>query len=344
MTISVIIPAYNCSGSLKNVLDSIQASGLSTLEILIINDGSTDNTGTIAKQLASAYRDLRVIDQANKGVSAARNRGLYEAIGNYVFFVDADDSLIPGSLDDVNSILDENHPDMILFGMRFDYYRHGRIYRSDVLSYPTGGTMDSSEWGKDYETLHAYNMISPVWNKLIRRDLILNNRIEFREDMIEMEDYLFSAQCLLHSEQIYVLNKAVYRYRQSENERNTFDRLWRINSLSRYVLPFYEIAEALEARFSEDGVNCGAGNIADQIYYSLFHEQLRYASSRQVRMAASDMLNGRHAHLIARTDPKLYNKLKNKQYVRVWYERLPRRARHYLAVQVKYIMSLRNQR
>lgn len=344
MTISVIIPAYNCSGSLKNVLDSIQASGLSALEILIINDGSTDNTGAIAKQLASSYRSLRVIDQTSRGVSSARNRGIHEAVGNYVFFVDADDSLIPGSLTDVNSILDENHPDMILFGMRFDYYRHGRIYRSDVLSYPTGGTMGPSEWGKDYETLHACNMISPVWNKLIRRDLIQDNRIEFREDMIAMEDYLFSAQCLLHSEQIYVLDKAVYRYRQSENERNTFDRLWRINSLSRYVQPFYEIAEALEARFSGDGVDCGAGNIADQIYSSLFQEKLRYASPRKISLAASDMLCGRYAHVIARTNPNLYNKLKNKQYSRVWCERMLRRARHYLAVQVKYIFSLRNRR
>lgn len=344
MTVSVIIPAYNCSGSLKNVLDSIESSGLCFLEILIINDGSTDNTGATAKQLASSYKGLRVINQQNKGVSAARNRGIHEAVGNYVFFVDADDSLIPGSLADVNRIIDAERPDIMMFGMCFDYYKHGRIYRSDTLSYPTSGIMEPAEWGKNFETLFACNMLSPVWNKLIRRDLILDNRIEFREDMIEMEDYLFSAQCLLHSDQIYVLDKAVYRYRQSENERNTFDRLWRIKSLSRYVQPFYETAEALEARFSGNNIDCGAGNIADQIYSSLFHEQLRYASPRQISLAASDMLRGRHAHVIAHTDPKLYNKLKNKQYGRVWCERMLRRARHYLAVQVKYIMSLRNRR
>lgn len=344
MTVSVVIPAYNCSGSLKNVLDSIESSGLCILEILLVNDGSTDNTGVIAKQLASSYKGLRVIDQTNRGVSAARNRGIHEAVGNYVFFVDADDSLIPGSLDGVNSIIDAERPDMMMFGMCFDYYRYGRIYRSDTLSYPTSGTMDSSKWGKEYDALHACNMISPVWNKLIRRDLILDNRIEFREDMVEMEDYLFSAECLLHSEQIYVLDKAVYRYRQSENERNTYNRLWKIKSLSRYVQPFYEIADSLEARFSADRLTCGAGYIADQIYSSLFHEQLRYASPKQIRLAALDMLRGRHAHVIARMNPKLYNKLKNKQYGRVWCERMLRRARHYLAVQVKYILSLRNRR
>ena len=344
MTISIVIPAFNCSGSLKSVVTSILASGLCPLEILIVNDGSSDDTGVIAKQLESSFDGVRVIDQPNKGVSAARNRGIQEAVGDYVFFVDADDSLIPGSLADVNSIIDAEHPDIMMFGMCFDYYTHGRIYRSDTLSYPTSGIMEPAEWGKNFETLFACNMLSPVWNKLIRRDLILDNRIEFREDMIEMEDYLFSAQCLLCSEQIYVLDKAVYRYRQSENERNTFERLWRIKSLSRYVQPFYETAEALEARFSGNNIDCGAGNIADQIYSSLFHEKLRYASLRQNSLAASDMLRGRHAHVIARTNPNLYNKLKKKQYGRVWCERMLRRARHYLAVQVKYIMSLRNRR
>lgn len=344
MTISVIIPAYNCSGTLKNVLDSIESSGLRTLEILIVNDGSTDDTGTIAKQLASSFEGMRVIDQPNGGVSAARNRGVHEAIGDYVFFVDADDSLVPDSLAGVNSIIDAEHPDMLLFGMCFDYYKHGRMYRCDTLSCPMSGNMEPSEWGKAFDTLFDYNLLSPVWNKLIRRSLILDNKIEFREDMIEMEDYLFSAQCLLHSEQIYVLDKVVYRYRQSENERNTFNRLRKINSLSDYMRPFYEIAEALETRFSKSSINCNAVDVSDRIYSSLFNEQLRYASPKQIRCAARDMQKGPYAHVIKRRSPKLYDKLRKRQYVRVWCERALRRARHQLAVQVKYRMSLRNRR
>ncbi len=344
MTISIIIPAFNCSGSLKNVVTSILASGLCPLEILIVNDGSTDDTGAIANQLASSFDGLRIIDQPNSGVSAARNRGLQEAVGDYVFFIDADDSLVPNSLSDVNEIIHREHPDMVLFGMCFDYYKRGRVYRSDAIHYPIRGILEPDEWGQAFADLHAYNMLSPVWNKFIRRNLILDNQIAFREDMIEMEDYLFSTQCLLRCGQIYILDRVVYRYRQAENERNTFNRLWKIQSLSRYVQPFYDMAKDLENRFSKCSVNCYAVHVSDTIYTSLFHEQLRYASLRQIRLAARDMLQGEHSSVIARSNPKLYQKLVNQQYVRVWFERVLTRARHQLAVQVKYIMSLRNHR
>ena len=344
MTISIIIPAFNCSGTLKSVVTSILASGLCPLEILIVNDGSTDDTGAIAKQLASSFDGLHIIDQPNSGVSAARNRGVREAVGDYVFFIDADDSLVPNSLSDVNEIIHAEHPDMILFGMCFDYYKRGRVYRSDAIHYPIRGILEPDEWGQAFTDLHEYNMLSPVWNKLIRRNLILDNQITFREDMIEMEDYLFSTQCLLHCERIYMLDRVVYRYRQAESERNTFNRLWRIQSLSRYVQPFYDVAKDLENRFSKSNVNCYAVHVSDTIYTSLFYEQLRYASLRQIRLAARDMLLGERSSVIARSNPNLYQKLKNKQYVRVWCERSLARARHQLAVQFKYRKSLRNQK
>ena len=344
MTISIIIPAFNCSGTLKSVVTSIAASGLCPLEILIVNDGSTDDTGTISRQLASSFDGLRIIDQPNSGVSAARNRGIQEAVGDYVFFIDADDSLVPNSLSDINEIIHTEHPDMILFGMCFDYCKRGRVYRSDAIHYPIRGILEPDEWGQAFADLYAYNMLSPVWNKLIRRNLILDNQIAFREDMIEMEDYLFSIQCLLHCEQIYIMDRVVYRYRQAENERNTFNRLWKLQSLSIYIQPFYDVAKDLEKRFSKSSINCYAIHVTDTIYISLFHEQLRYASLRQIRLAARDMLQGEHSSVIAQSNPKLYQKLMNQQYMRVWCKKALARARHQLAVQVKYRKSLRNQK
>lgn len=342
MTISAIIPAFNCSGYLEQAVDSIAKSGLKTLEILIINDGSTDNTETIALKLRDQYPNVRVISQPNGGASAARNRGVREAVGDYVYFMDADDALGSGSLADVNEILEAERPDMLLFGMVFDYYRHGKTYRSDVLCYPQRGIMKPSEWAREFEALFACNMLSPVWNKLIRRDLIMNDHLAFREDMIEMEDYLFTAQCLLSCEQIYLLDNSAYRYRQAENERGTFNRLWRIRSLSEYVQPFYEAAQELEARFSKDGVACGAVAVSDRIYSILFHEQLRFASPEQIKLAARDMLSGEHAGVIACMDPALYQNLKERRYARVWAERALGRARHAIAVQVKYRRCLRD--
>ncbi len=341
VTVSVIIPAYNCSDYLANMVASIRKSGLNVLEILIINDGSTDDTEDVALRLQERSADVRVISQSNSGASAARNRGIHEAVGDYLFFVDADDSLVPDSLSDVNGILEAERPDLLLFGMVFDYYKRGKAYRSDALCCPQQGIMKPEEWAAKYEELYALNMLSPVWNKLIRRDLIRNNSLAFRQDMIEMEDYLFSSQCLLFSERIFLLDKAAYRYRQAEDERGTFNRLWRIPSLSEYMDPFYETAEQLEARFSKDGIACSAVRVSDRIYSMLFHEQIRFASLEQIRLAAADMLSGRHANVIERSDPKLYHCLKNRQYTRVWCKRVLRRVRHRLAVLVKYRRSLR---
>ena len=338
MKYSIILPAYNCSQSLLHVIDSIYSSGLTDFEIILVNDGSTDDTGKIALQIAGHCSELHVISQENSGVSAARNRGIQEATGEYMLFVDADDSLEPGSLANVSAILEIQDPDMLLFGMAFDYYHRGHLYRSDVLSYPKRGSMCGEEWRAELEQLFRTNMLSPVWNKLIRRELILNNHIAFREDMIEMEDYLFSTECLVHSDRIYLLDRAVYHYRQAEDERGTFSRLWRIRSLSDYMTPFYEIAQSPDAM---DGLSEPVSKIADQIYSMLFHEQLRFASRRQIQLAAEDMLSGRYSEQIKQSDAALYEKLREKQYTRVWCEGALRRMRHWAAVQVKYIHSLR---
>ena len=338
MKYSIILPVYNGSQYLAHTVESICGSGLTDFEILIVNDGSTDDTEKTALQIAERCSDLRVIRQENSGVSAARNRGVQEATGDYILFVDADDSLEPDGLKGVDEVLVAYDPDMLLFGLFFDYYHRGRLYRSDPLCCPMRGSMTRKEWGTELETLFRSNMLSPVWNKLIRRDLILSNDIRFREDMIEMEDYLFSAECLAHSDRIYLLDRAVYHYRQAEDERGTFNRLWKIRSLSEYMTPFYAVAKSPDAA---EGLSEPLSRIADRIYSMLFREQLRFASRKQIRLAAEDMLSGKYADTIKQSDSVLYAKLKKRQYTRVWCERILRRMRHWAAVRVKYIHSQR---
>ncbi|MBO6061705.1 MAG: glycosyltransferase [Clostridia bacterium] len=336
MTISVIIPAYNCSAFLSAIIGSIYQSGLKDFEIVAVNDGSTDGTGAVLNELSGRFPELRVIDQANGGVSSARNRGLSEAKGEYVLFVDADDSMEPGSLEGVNAILEREMPDMLLFGMSFDYYLKSKLYRSDEYRSQNKRSMDAETAANSFEELFQNNMLSPVWNKLIKRELIASNGIKFREDMIEMEDYLFSVRCLSKCSSIYLLDRAVYRYRQAEDERSTFNRLRRIGSLSHYVEPFYEAADWFSR---ENGASERVLRVADAIYSGLFHEQIRFSSLKQVRAAAEDMLSGTHSRAIAASDPKLYTKLEKKRYASVRLKCSLNRARHWLAVRMKYMKT-----
>ncbi len=333
MLISIIIPAYKCAKTIEKTVESVFGSGLSDYEIVIVNDGSHDETDEVLRGLAERFDTVRVVEQENAGVSAARNRGIREAEGDYLLFVDADDTLEAGGLAEGNGILKEQRPDMLLFGMRFDYYVRGRLYRSDALRYPKSGCMSAEEWSAELEQLYRCNMLSPVWNKLIRRSLVTENGIGFREDMIEMEDYLFSVECLARCDQIYLLDQAAYRYRQAEDERATFNRLWRIDSLSDYVQPYYDAA-ALFGPYADS-----VDRIADRIYVMLFREQIRFASVGQIRAAAEDMLAGGHAEIIRKTDAELYRRLEKKQYVHVWCRRAISRLRHWTAVRVKYRRS-----
>lgn len=126
MRFSVVIPAYNCSGTLVGTVDSIRASGLTDLEIILIDDGSTDGTSEVCDGLAGRFPEVRCVHQSNEGVSAARNRGIDESEGEYIWFVDSDDTVDVGALARASGIVSARKPDMLIFGLSFDYYHRGK--------------------------------------------------------------------------------------------------------------------------------------------------------------------------------------------------------------------------
>jgi len=96
--ISVIIPAYNAASTLEAACRSVLTQDYGNVELVVVNDGSTDNTGAILEELGHCWRRLRAVNQPNGGVCRARNAGLECAGGEYVAFLDADDEMLPGSL------------------------------------------------------------------------------------------------------------------------------------------------------------------------------------------------------------------------------------------------------
>lgn len=329
MLISVVIPAYNCITSLEGTLNSILHAGLTDYEILLIDDGSRDGTGALCDELQCRYDFVRCIHQENSGVSLARNRGIQEARGRYILFFDADDTVDPDSLGGCEAILLDQHPDMLIFGMSFDYYFHGTLYRRDNLVTALKGLLPRAQWSGQMHSLYACNALSPVWNKFIRRDLLEQYQIRFPGGMIEMEDFLFSIRCMKYCEKIYFLPEAIYRYRQPESENNTYRRLCRISGISAYMEPF----ETELAAFP------GASDIAGSIYESFFFEMIRFSDISRIRQTAVDMRNGRYSARIAANHPELYRLLEEKKYCRIWLRSRLRRLRHWLAVRVKYLRN-----
>lgn len=106
--ISIIMPCYNAEKSIKASIDSVYRQTFKDFELIVVNDGSTDNSFKVLKKLADGYTGLRVIDQPNKGPGPARNRGLREAVGQFIAFLDSDDSWHPDCLDKLHRALQKD--------------------------------------------------------------------------------------------------------------------------------------------------------------------------------------------------------------------------------------------
>jgi glycosyltransferase involved in cell wall biosynthesis len=133
MLISIIIPAYNSGRFIGETLTMLTSQDLADCEVIVVNDGSTDNTGEICAEFAAGRPAIRVITIPNSGVSVARNTGLAEAAGEYIYFLDSDDALTPGSIAFFkDTIRQKPAVDIFLFG--YESRRNGRRYRSYVYT------------------------------------------------------------------------------------------------------------------------------------------------------------------------------------------------------------------
>ena len=135
--------------------------------------------------------------------------------GEYLWFVDADDTVDDGALSRAADTIARQQPDMLLFGMSFDYYHHGKLYRRDKLVPPCAGNLTLEQLKKQFQEFYECNALTTACNKFMRRDILMQSGVRFREDMILMEDFLFVLELLPYCQNIYSLPEAIYRYHQS---------------------------------------------------------------------------------------------------------------------------------
>lgn len=202
--VSIVIPIYNSEKYLKKCIDSILKQKYSNLEIILINDGSTDNSDKICDSLAIEDKRIKVIHKLNEGVSAARNKGLELAKGEYIFFIDSDD------------YIDENViKDMILYSRDYDivkvshkFIENGKITKvvSNNLSYK------NDEYIKE---IISSNIGGHSWGYLLKRSTL--ERIYFDKNTSCMEDTIFIISCIIKSKSIKCINSSYYNYRINEN-------------------------------------------------------------------------------------------------------------------------------
>ena len=286
MKISVVIPAFNCATVIGDTIKSVIESGLSEFEILIVDDGSFDGTAEICDDLAKSDPRIRCIHQNNAGVSAARNRGLREASGDYIWFVDADDSVKANSMQQVEGILQGESPDMLVFGLEFDYYHKGRIYRRDELLPAAKGMKSAEECSQMLYALFCSNSLSSLCTRLINRRILQDADLFLCEEMRLYEDLEFVLRLHRHCSRIYFYPEAIYQYHQSEDEGNAGRRLKRIPHIPELVS---RIEDAL-------GDEADREKILLSLYLTLAREKISVSPGKDIKVVCDDFKAWIDAH------------------------------------------------
>lgn len=210
--ISVIVPAFNVEKYIEQCITSILSQTYRNLELLIINDGSTDQTKFICENYERKDKRLKLISVKNNGVSSARNIGLKEAKGDYIFFVDSDDWIEPETLMDMKTSLEKSEFDCVMCS--YNSYKNNNKIKSNHITnnsnmvYTQKSIINAMCYmNNPYENFD----LGVIWGALYKKELI--NKIQFNENISIGEDFEFKYKVLLNSNSVMCTETQYYNYR-----------------------------------------------------------------------------------------------------------------------------------
>lgn len=216
--LSVIVPVYNAEAYLKTCIESILNQSWKDLELLLIDDGSTDSSPQICDQFARYDQRVRVIRQTNAGAAAARNHGLELASGLYITFVDSDDYIDSDMYEKMMSVSLEFQCDLVICDCLKEFDSGAQVYTHAL----PGGFYSRSKMKSEYfpQLLMTESVEYPVtisnWLLLIRKDVIQKHHIRYPEGIRFSEDLLFGAEVGYAADSMYYMKGYTpYHYRQN---------------------------------------------------------------------------------------------------------------------------------
>ena len=251
MKISVIVPVYNVMEYLAECLDSLVNQEYDNYEIIVVNDGSTDDSLTIAKKYQKLYpQKIKVFDKENGGLSSARNYGIDKSGGEYLLFVDSDDCLLPGAIKKLGDIINNENVDIV------------------VYSFMEGANKETARYNQMYgsydDNAKKYLLGKPCApNKLCKKSLFVKNKIIFPVGLY-YEDLATMPKLVKHTKRIKFISDPLYFYRKRDNSI--------MNKLvyNEKMDAIFEVMSTLRAYFKDD-----------------YHEEIEYLHIEHLLRAAS---------------------------------------------------------
>lgn len=240
--VSIIIPVFNVERFLRKSLHSIINQTFKKIEIIIINDGSTDDSLKICQEFERKDPRIKVIDQQNQGVSGARNEGLKIATGEYIGFIDPDDWIEPTMFEQMYNSIISNNADLTIC----DYFIEAgkdtelkslKIDKNILQKHEIRDLIIENMIGADHLFKQNEVIMGSVCRLLIKRSNLEKWEIKFKRDLALMEDLIFCIEYLIQTEKISIVNKPLYHYVKNissavnsyrENKENELKNVFKI--------------------------------------------------------------------------------------------------------------------
>lgn len=236
--ISVILPAYNVENYINNCITSVINQTYTNIEIIIVNDGSTDKTGEIIEKFSKKDTRIKVCNKNNGGIASARNIGLKCAKGEYICFIDTDDTIEKDMLEILYTSIKKNNADISIVRVA-QCFENGRKEYFD-FSYAKEQVVDLNQVNwliKDASIVH------PVWNKLYRKKIIT---FEFDEDIPRNEDIEFNGMFYGVAKKMVINNEIKYMQLQrmsslTHKDRKIFEEVQTLERVKKKLYQFYQL-------------------------------------------------------------------------------------------------------
>jgi|GEM_PF-6654139 len=205
-TVSIILPVYNAESSIERCINSIVQQSYPCIELIVVNDGSSDGSESILGDLCQIYKDIIYIRQMNSGVSVARNTGIEAASGKYIMFIDADDWISEYCVEAMVASMEKDNSDLCIS----DWYVETQSgSKHDAINHDLDVIFLADQLYRFY--ISNRSGCAP-WGKLYNRELIKKHHISFIEGLPYAEDYLFNLAYLSIAHKCSYIKQALYHY------------------------------------------------------------------------------------------------------------------------------------
>lgn len=237
MKLSIIIPVYNVEQYLQSCVQSVITQTYQDLQVILVNDGSTDSSGVLCDQLAQQDSRIQVVHKENGGLSDARNAGLKVATGDYVAFLDSDDVyLLNDGLKLLMALAQAEQPDVLLFQAVDVYPHHQTVRKAYDVEYMA--THSGAEVFAQLVRTQSFNMSACF--QLIRRELLEQHQIYFEKGLLS-EDVDWSLRLWRHVSKVRAINLPLYGYQHREGSISTTYTIRNLRSYEHIFAKFVQL-------------------------------------------------------------------------------------------------------